>query len=197
VQTCALPISRSRAERAAQSPALPPPTTMTSNSVGIVEPLESHDSPPEVGGAPQTRPQTFEVDDLGVVDEEVHLRPELLHVPSVDDGIGRLEHDLVQTDLRGEPGGYLCPPLFHRFGHSLRLRHHEGRTGLEAGLGTFHRPVQIDLTRLLQSFGCAGATGPELDGDLGLGCQPSLQGHLDKTENVVEGNAEEPRRYLD
>src|SRR5690348_17157023 len=58
--------------------------------------LVAHDSAPEALGSPDTGTQTFQLDDLAVVHEKVHLRSVVLDVPGEHLRVGRLEHHPLQ-----------------------------------------------------------------------------------------------------
>jgi hypothetical protein len=59
--------------------------------------LEGHDPAPEARGSPDAGAQTFQLHDLAVIDEEIHLRPIVLDIPGEDLRIGGLKHHLFQA----------------------------------------------------------------------------------------------------
>src|SRR4051794_3805903 len=57
--------------------------------------LVGQHSPPEALGPPDPGAEAFELDDLAMIDEEVHLGAVRLDVPGEHLGIGRIEHQAV------------------------------------------------------------------------------------------------------
>ena len=60
------------------------------------------------------------MDDLAVIDEEVHLGAVIPDVPAKDLGIGRFKHDFFQAQSINDFGGNLGAPYFYVFGGHRR-----------------------------------------------------------------------------
>src|SRR5438552_11074609 len=78
-------------------------TTQRVRVAGSVQPgqdylrstFERDHSSPAIRGSPDSTAQTFKLDDLTVVHEQVRLRSEVFDVPREDSRIGRFKHDML------------------------------------------------------------------------------------------------------
>jgi hypothetical protein len=79
-----------------------PRATLASMALNARRPCSlsvGENSAPRVVGAPDARAQTFELDDLAVVDEQVDVDSVVLDVSGEDVRFGRLEHHMLETEL--------------------------------------------------------------------------------------------------
>jgi hypothetical protein len=77
------------------------------------------DPAPKTLGAPDTRTQAFELDDLAVIHKEVYFRTVVLDIPRKDFRIRCFKHWLLQSQSVDNPGDHISAPRFHILGYAL------------------------------------------------------------------------------
>src|SRR5699024_10644752 len=117
--------------------------------------------------APEARTHAFEFDDLGVVDEQVHVRPEVLDVPLEHVRTGSLEDEVLFAELVGDLVGNVRAPFEDFFSNSFGLDHQEVRTGVEMAFALADGHLGV-LLAFFQILGVGGTARAELDVDLGF-----------------------------
>src|SRR3954454_22790491 len=130
---------------------------------------QSNYPPPQALRPPNPAPQTFQLNDLTMIDKQVHIRPIVLHVPREDFGVGRLEHDVIQAQRIGELAGDVGSPGLDAFGDAFGFDHEDLGAGVDEAFGAADGPVDVGDALGFEIFNAAGAAGAELDADLGLG----------------------------
>src|SRR5262245_64935763 len=88
---------------------LPAQLFISTQSDGLVF-FISQDAAPEAFRSPDARAQSFELNDLAVIYEEIHLRAVILDVPREDIRISGLEHDLLQAERVDDLGDRVGAP---------------------------------------------------------------------------------------
>src|SRR5215510_4916132 len=129
----------------------------------------SQDAAPEAFRSPNARAQSFELNDLAVVYEEIDLRAVALDVPREDLRVGGLEHDLLQAERVDDPGDRVGAPGLDVFCNSFGFDHQHVSPGLQKTLRLPDGPFHVARPFGLQFRYGGGPAGPELDADLGLG----------------------------
>src|SRR5437899_13028264 len=91
----------------------------------------SRDASPAALGSPKSRAQAFELNNLAVIDEQVHLGAIVLDVPFEDRRIGGFEHHRGEPKAVDEGGNRIGSPRRAAFGSALRLDHDPLGAGAE------------------------------------------------------------------
>src|SRR5215510_1055730 len=102
----------------------------------------SQDAAPEAFCSPDARAQSFELNDLAMVYEEIHLRSVVLDIPREDLRVGGLEHDLLQAERVDDLSDRVGAPSLDVLGDPFRFDHQHVSPGLQETLrlpdGPFH-----------------------------------------------------------
>src|SRR5215469_4958996 len=106
---------------------------------------------PEVGGTPEAAAQGFELNNLAVVYEQIHLRAEVFYVPGEHFRFGGFKHDVLKAERVGELGGHICAPGIDAFRDAFGFDHYEQSAGIEEALGAVNRKLRRGSALLLQS----------------------------------------------
>ena len=83
------------------------------------------------------------MEDLAVIDEEVHLRPVVLDVPGEDLRVGGLEHDFFEAQGVHDLGRDVGPPGLHVLRDPFRLDHGRVGSGIDKALSLKDGPAGI------------------------------------------------------
>src|SRR6266480_3231265 len=100
-----------------------------------------HYPSPQTFRSPDTSAQTFQLHDLAVIDEEIHIRSVIFDIPREYIRIGRFEHKLFHPKFADESRGHLRSPRIDILGDAFALDHDDLRAGVEESLGLRNRPA--------------------------------------------------------
>src|SRR5207237_7298786 len=125
--------------------------------------LVSYDPPPQAFRPPDAGAQTFQLHDLAVIDEEIHICAVVFDVPREHIGIGGFEHQPFRPDLVNEFRRYIGPPRINILGDAFALNHDDLCAGFEKPLCLRDRPARIACAFCLQLCGCCCAASTELN----------------------------------
>src|SRR6266545_1686497 len=149
---------------------LPEAFFISTQSDGIVS-FISQDAAPEAFRSPDARAQGFELNDLAVVYEEIHLRAVVLDVPREDLRVGAPSLDVL--------------------GDSFRFDHEHVGPGLQKTLRLPDSPFHVARPFGLQFGYGGGPAGPELDADFRLGFEPRLLCLFNQPQEVFHRRRDE------
>ena len=110
--------------------------------------LVSEDPAPQGFGPPHPGSQTFQLNDLTVVDKEIDFRAIVLDIPRKDVGLRGFEHDPFQPQGVDEFRRNVGAPCLDAFRNPLRFHHNHVGSRLEIAPRPQHRPI-----RVLRPFG--------------------------------------------
>src|SRR5262245_17467282 len=175
---------------------LPAQFFISTQSDGIVS-FISQDAAPEAFRSPDARAQGFELNDLAVVYEEIHLRAVVLDVPLEDLRVGGLEHDLLQAERVDDLSYRVGAPSLDVLGDSFRFDHQHVGPGLQKTLCLPDGPFHVARPFGLQ-FGYGGRpAGAELDADFRLGFEPGLLRLFNQPQEVFHRRRDEAAEAFD
>src|SRR6266545_1704766 len=169
---------------------LPEAFFISTQSDGIVS-FISQDAAPEAFRSPDARAQGFELNDLAVVYEEIHLRAVVLDVPREDLRVGGLEHDLLQAERVDDLSDRVGAPSLDVLGDSFRFDHEHVGPGLQKTLRLPDSPFHVARPFGLQFGYGGGPAGPELDADFRLGFEPRLLCLFNQPQEVFHRRRDE------
>src|SRR5947207_3302321 len=124
--------------------------------------------PPQTLCPPNSRAQTFQLNDLAVIDKEVHVRAVVFDIPREYIRIGCFEHELLRAKLVDEFCGNIRAPWIYVLGDPFAFDHDDLRAGLEKSFCLRNRPARIPRTFGLQLRSRRGAARAELNTNFGL-----------------------------
>src|SRR5664279_5151398 len=108
----------------------------TSRAISSVLRVGGH-AAPQALGAPDAAAQALELDDLGVVDEQVDLGAVVLDIPAEHLRVGGLEHHVLEAELPRDRGDHVGAPACDLLGDALGLDHDHVRAGVQADAGAY------------------------------------------------------------
>src|SRR6266581_2353498 len=155
-----------------------------------------HHASPQPSGSPDAGAQTFELHDLAMIDEKVHLGAIVLDVPGKDFRICCLKHHFVESQRIHNAGGNVCAPRLDTLGDSFALNHHHISSGVQETLSKLDRPSRIACAFGLELLGPRRAARSELDPDFWFRFQTCFVNALDQTQPVICWQGDESTRHL-
>lgn len=87
-----------------------------------------------IGHTPDTLSEAAKLDNLRMIDEEVHVGPELADVPVEHLWIRRLEHDPLRRELAQDVLDDVGPPLGYILSDAFALNHYTLNAGFDESL---------------------------------------------------------------
>src|SRR5262249_36220713 len=145
---------------------------------------------------PNPAPQTFELNNLRMVDKEIHVGPKAFDIPAEDSGIGGFEHHLLQSHRLDHLRDNIGSPSVHALTNAFGFDHDHLRAGIEELSRQLDHPRGIARALGFERLDRTRAAGAELDPDFRFGAQAGTLHSLYQAKPVVGWNRDESGRQL-